>query len=314
MRRLWIALLLLAGLMAVFPAPVPGRAQDNLQFDRVLADIWPEYDRPGVLVILRVTLSSQASLPADVSLRIPRQASQPYNVAMQDVDGMLYTLDYTTEVSGDWLVIKLATPSPEIQVEYYDYRLIRNGDERLFEFRWMSDYTVQTMSVRFQQPVNTVQLELPPDMGKGRQEQDGLVYYTGVFGLLEAGAPFTISFKYVKNGDALSATQQEVKPSQPLTGRITGQTSFSQFLPWILGGLGLMLMAGGVYWLLGRRALQAPARQQHAGANTKTQTPAPIEPLSATPQQRPLYCHQCGKRAQTGDVFCRSCGTKLRYD
>ena len=25
-----------------------------------------------------------------------------------------------------------------------------------------------------------------------------------------------------------------------------------------------------------------------------------------------VYCHRCGRRAALSDVFCRSCGTKLR--
>jgi hypothetical protein len=27
-----------------------------------------------------------------------------------------------------------------------------------------------------------------------------------------------------------------------------------------------------------------------------------------------LYCHECGTRAQTGDRFCRVCGSKLRVE
>jgi hypothetical protein len=28
-------------------------------------------------------------------------------------------------------------------------------------------------------------------------------------------------------------------------------------------------------------------------------------------EQSQIYCHQCGKRAKPGDLFCRVCGSKL---
>ena len=35
--------------------------------------------------------------------------------------------------------------------------------------------------------------------------------------------------------------------------------------------------------------------------------------LSAENGNNDIFCHRCGKRAASGDRFCRSCGTKLRH-
>jgi len=44
--------------------------QSTVVFDQVMIEIWPEYDRPDVLVIYRIQLADNVSLPVQVSLLI----------------------------------------------------------------------------------------------------------------------------------------------------------------------------------------------------------------------------------------------------
>lgn len=56
---------------------VPVRAQQGVTFESVQIDLWPEYDRPDMLVVYRFVLAADAQLPTELSLRIPAAAGTP---------------------------------------------------------------------------------------------------------------------------------------------------------------------------------------------------------------------------------------------
>ena len=130
MRR-WVLPLLL--ILSVF-LPLGVRAQTPLTLDSVQVQIWPEYDKPSVLVIYQMTLPATTPLPATVSVRIPTAAGDPNAVAVHQVDGSLINVDKTRQVSGDWATISFTTTGPEIQLEYYDPTLEINGSARHFQY------------------------------------------------------------------------------------------------------------------------------------------------------------------------------------
>ena len=69
--------------------PVLTRAQQDIPFSSVEVDLWPEFDRPTMLVIYHITLPAQAKLPAPMSLRIPASVGTPNAVAAKQPDGAL---------------------------------------------------------------------------------------------------------------------------------------------------------------------------------------------------------------------------------
>lgn len=300
----WIILFcILFGLTGVGIA----HAQTPLEFETVQVDLWPEYDRPEVLVIYRIALSSTASLPAKLSLRIPAAVGQPYNVANQDVDGMLYLLDYDLAQEGEWLRVTFTTPTPNLQMEFYDPSLTRDEQTRNFAFQWAADYKVNSMTVKVQKPFNATDFNILPQMGTARQEGDGLFYYTTLVGTVNVGTPVSLSFSYNKPDDQLSITPMPVQASTPIEADGTGG-GFTQILPWILGGLGLVIIAAGGYWLW--QASRKPNHPKPRRHRSELGEPHPqYEGGSGT-----IFCHQCGKKAGAGDAFCRACGTRLRTD
>jgi len=123
--------------------------------------LWPEYDRPSVLVIYRIVLADQVSLPTRLSLRIPASAGEPNAVAEIDVAaGGLVNVAYARQVSGDWATLDFTVRSPEIQVEYYDPALDRQDVSRHFEYLWPGDYTIQALSIEIQQPLGASNLRI----------------------------------------------------------------------------------------------------------------------------------------------------------
>ncbi len=316
--RHWLMVLLM--LLPLFVS-MPVQAQSSTQLDRLEVDLWPEYDRPDVLVIYRVTLAPQTALPARLSLRIPKEVDKPSNLAMKDVDGFLYNIDnYTMTQDGDWQTINFSSPSLEIQMEYYDPTIKRVSPARSYKYIWPGDYAVKYLAFQVQQPINSSNMLILPEMGSGRVGADGLTYYDIVAGQKTVDSQYALQISYNKSDDKLSFSSATVGPVDPITQQSTGRTSFMDVLPWMLGVLGIFLITGGVfwYWQAGRgpsmperrrrdRLKLAVARVQSGPAGRK-------DPKGREDPAKQIYCYQCGKPASNGDVFCRSCGTRLRRE
>jgi len=291
----------------ILSIPTIAYAQEDIKIGRLQIDIWPEYDRPDVLVIYRIVLSPENALPAKMEFRIPLEANKPLNLAAKDADGMLYNLDYTTRIEGDWIWVSFTTPSQEIQLEYYDPRLLKTDLTREFEYRWPGDYTVEETVIQIQEPINTTRMEISPDLGEGVPGNDGLTYYISSIGSLDQNTPFSIQIEYDKTDDTLSSSQVPVFPSEPIGQQTQGRTSLGEVIPWVLGVLGAVMIVGGGfwYWHTGRDIQKTRKKQRQART---------LDDEEKTQPETAIYCHKCGKRAADGDLFCRVCGTKLQFE
>lgn len=287
--------LFLAILLLTLAMPV--RAQISQEFDTVNLDIWPEYDKPGVLVIYHVTLSSSMRLPAEITMRIPEAASAPSAVAEQNADG-LFNVPYQ-EVDRDnrWITIRFTVAFPQFQMEFYDPTLSIEGPDHDYTFRWPGDAAVNTLNVIVQQPRTASGLTLQPSSGTQTVGNDGLIYLTVPVGPVKLGDDFALTLTYQKTDDSLTrgAEAQQVTAVLP-----SSQTIESPAIPgstaWILGTLGALMIAGAIFWyLLSSHRLSAPSLTKAAKRKSKR-----------------VFCHQCGQQAGEEDVFCRACGTKLR--
>jgi hypothetical protein len=300
-KRFAAILLVLVLLMVTLPV----KAQNTQGFSRMVINIWPEYDRPGVLVFYRITLSAQTSLPATLSIRIPQAASEPFNVAMKDVDGRLDTLRSTSVKEGDWIKVTFTTPVPEVQFEYYDPSIRDLDNLHQYDYVWPADYSIDSLVLNIQQPLGVSDFQIKPAMGTGQLNPDGFTYYESVVGQVNEGVTFTIHMEYRKTGSSLSAPSQSVVPVEPISTSTAGWQTLNEVLPYILSGLGLFLILAGVYWYWrSGKAITSVIRKRYSISRVKD---AEIEPAE-------LYCPRCGRKASPEDAFCRSCGSKLRGD
>jgi hypothetical protein len=307
-------LLLSFGLMRPTPAlakPASQQVQKEILLNRFQVDIWPEYDKPSVLVIYHITLSTQTSLPTTMSIPIPAVAGKPYAVAWQSTDKALYDLKYEMVPAGDWTEIQFSTPAPDVQIEYYDPSLKKTGARRDFTFRWSGKYAVQDLSLTVQQPVNATDMTFRPAAGSGHPGDYGLTYYSLVVGKVNAGTTFDLAISYNKPDETLTNPDQfqKAQPNQPVDSSTSGRVAFDQLLPWGVGGLGLLLIAAGSFWYW--RTGRVPSARTAAGRPHHTHSRSG-QVLSPAAVGETTYCHQCGKKAAPGDAFCRACGTKLR--
>jgi len=308
MRRLFIIIILIVSLFSVQPA----QGQSTMTIEELEIGLWPEYDRQDVLVIFRISLAADVTLPAQMSIRIPRDAGAPYNLAMKDMDGLLYNLAYSTEVQDEWLKIIFTTPSAELQLEYYDPGLTKTDRKREFEYIWPGDYTVNNLVLVVQQPNNATAMQILPDFGSGSAGEDGLIYYSKIVGEVRAGTPLTVGFSYNKADDELSFGSQSMQPVQASGGDASGRVNATDILPWVIGGVGLVLVLGGFLWFMLSRnrgsAVGSTGKRRH---RTSTR---PLDKRSNEYPDGPVYCSQCGRKAAPADMFCRTCGNRLRTE
>jgi hypothetical protein len=122
---------------------------------------------------------------------------------------------------------------------------------------------------------------------------------------LKAGVPFDFSVEYNKTTDTLTVPSTKVEPSSPLGQDTTGRISLGIYAPYIIGGLGILLVGSGFgyYFLWARR-----------GAPQKSQRRRRARPTEESTTGADVYCPQCGQRGRAGDRFCRVCGTRFRQE
>ncbi|HSQ25923.1 MAG TPA: zinc ribbon domain-containing protein [Anaerolineales bacterium] len=302
-------LLLFLCLLIIIPVRVA--AQTDLNVSTVEVDLWPEYDRPSILVIYRITLAPDVTLPAEVSLRIPARVGLPNAVAAKQTDGSLINAPYDVQESGDWGILIFQATSPELQIEYYDPALTKDGAKRSFEYRWPGDFAVDRFTMQVQQPMGATDMRIAPSFGNGATAADGFVYFLSEIGSISLGQTFSVNLEYTKESDDLSLSDLPISPSGPISESPLSSPDIADILPWVLGITGVVLLVGGGlwYWLSGKKQFQSkPGRR-------RTRKPArQAEVDSSVDGEEYIYCHQCGKRASKGDRFCRVCGTQLRIN
>ncbi len=257
--------------------------------------LWPEYDDPGLLVIFAGSFVDQTGFPRDVSISLPAGARN-VQAAYPDASGGLLQAD--SAVSGNTLTFK-QLPVASFHAEYYLDRQ-PSGNQREIVYTFQAPYAIEALAVTVQQPARATDLTIDPAAESSETRDDGLTYFVFNRAGLAAGDALQIVVRYTKTDDSvtnpqLAVTSSSVTPaaatSEPARGADVGA-----WLPWVLVGLGTVMLAGwGTYWLLTRRAKRAPV-----------ETTAPVRrATSAAPGD---FCTQCGHPHRPEDRFCAQCG------
>jgi hypothetical protein len=297
MMRKIISMLLLWFVLLI---PVSVQAQAQLHLSLVSVDIWPEYDRAAVLTIDHITLAPDTVLPARFTLRLPLGA-EINAVAIANTTGNLINAPYDSTNQSAWSVLTITTTSLQVQVEYYT-ALVKDGITRHISYDWAGDYAVDKLEVNFLRPLGAGSPTISLPSVEASPGQDGLTNYRMEAADLKAGMPFALRIDYQRQTDALSISSLPVQAASTPGPDTPGHVSMTGLLPWVLVGIGLLLIGAGitgfVVWQRGNQVTRTIKRQKPR--------------LTKEGENEFIYCSQCGKRAQPGDVFCRTCGTRLK--
>ena len=296
--RKWLLILTMG---ALFMFPSFAFAQDEIAIQSVNVSLWPEYDKAEMLVINYIALSEETSLPAQLNVRVSVDAVL-HTVAVGETSESVSDqgVDYTTKKDGEWLVISINATGPAVQLEYYDPNLKKDNNLRSYSYRWLSDYDVVGFVVVFQQPFDAVEFKSSLPLQDDGAHADDMQYYFSDAGTIPAGETFTFDLSYQKPTDMLSVSRLEIQPVV-VDANTPGRVSLKNYLPYIIGGLGVILIVGGLvyYRRSGRSGSKKSRRRQHPRAEGEENA-------------SDVYCAQCGTRARGGDRFCRVCGSRIR--
>jgi hypothetical protein len=297
----WLVFALLLGSII---SPFSVSAQGETKLEAINLELWSEYDQPSMLVIYQFMVSQETPLPAEVTLRFPKN-SNLIAVAVEH-NGELFNKDVMSPVEqGNWQTIKIRADSYEPhRIEYYQ-PLTQDGDKRQFKFHWFGDYYVTEFTVNILIPADSTDLVTSPPLEDMDTTPDGLLTVgTVTKNDLKMMNPFQFELEYRRTSASLVNPRQataQIEPAIPVDEDTPGRVSITN-LPLIIGGFGLALIVIALfsYW----RSTQSTESQP------RKRRPYKREEV----EEGQAYCHECGTRAHVGDRFCRTCGSRLRVE
>jgi hypothetical protein len=189
--------LLVGAFLLAILVPAPARAQPRVErLERLEISLWPEYDQPSMLVMLKGWLPASTTLPATVRLPMPAEAGVPNAVAYRGPDGSMLMAAHRFEDQGEWVYVDLTTQSTEIRLEYY-VALDTTKPDRSYRFEWPSGIEVAQVTYDVLQPRGSRGLQVVPPGAKSALN-DGLIEERANLGPVPRGAEFTIEVRYSK--------------------------------------------------------------------------------------------------------------------
>lgn len=274
---------MIRALFALLLALAPGaQAASNPPLANLQIEIWPEHDRPQVLVIFRGELAPNTRLPAELSLRIPASSGGPAAVAYAEHEsGKLLNLPYKHEEAGNFILVNIRPPQRFFHLEFYD-RMALDKAQREYRYAWPGDVAAERVSVFVKEPAGSSNLTVQPSMEVRGRSPDGLTHRAAQLGALKAGQQLPIEIRY---------TKPDPRPSTEIMGEIaappgTPAETPSPAWPLVLVAAGAVVLIGSVAALVWRRR-----RVQPAGSGN--------------------FCAKCGRATKAGDRFCADCGAAL---
>lgn len=278
-------------------AAAPGFAQSPVSLiDSLVIEIWPDYDKASVLVLLTGTLAGATPLPATVTLPLP-EAAQLNAVARIDSQGgdMRDDISWNTDSPN---TLTLITPELRFRVEYYfPYKVDKN--QHTFDYTWLAAVSVNNLQLWVQRPLAAIMIKAEPATAKVASRGDGFEYYTFPVQAVPAGRPVSISVTYEMSSDQLSlarippantGTQPSVRPAAPFGG-----IRFSWALVAVVAGT--VIIIGALIWQIASRRRSSDIRK-------------PVD-SSVQNGSGARFCSNCGEPVDKGDKFCRGCGSEL---
>jgi hypothetical protein len=312
MRPLRVATGALAVVLLGLSAPA---AQSPAVLGNLGIDLWPDYDRPGLLVIYRATIAPETPLPAQLVFRIPAAAGAPNAVAERAADDRLVTLPYDRTVDGGTALIAFTASRPYVQLEYYDPAITREGPEHRFAFTWPGDFEVRDFSISLQQPHLSQNFTTVPEAASAATSADGLTYHTLVRTGTKVGETVGVEASYEKASDRLSA--ETLPPAAtptpaPATGNVPvpalpTESATTSYSPTMLVVVAAMFACAAAAIVI---ALMSQSRQ--TGSAPALTPPSRAASSKVSGKKAARFCTQCGAGIGAGDRFCQRCGSALR--
>ncbi len=300
----------------------PLQAQDVPTLANLEISVWPEYDRPEVLVIYRGMFAVDTPLPVPVEIYLPARVGQPSAVAWVNEGGQQFNQQFTTRVEGDWLVVSFELDTTRFQVEYYDLLSVDPAGQRQYTFSYTADYPINSLAVEFQVPPTADGYTLDPSADSVISGPTGLVYHLADASSLALGDGRSWTFTYKKaSADLTVSAFTQPAVSAPEASPAAEDADNSTVLVFFVAFVALIGVGAGAFWL-GRRTQPAPEaasptspgqkrRGSGRGAGGETASRGQRQRLTPAGSEGVLFCAQCGAELRPDSDYCHRCGTPV---
>ena len=274
-----------------------GFAQNAIPvIDSLDLEIWPDYDKTSVLVLLTGTLPGDTRLPASVTLPLPEVAQLNAVARIDSKDGnMKDDIFSSTDPSG---TLTFSTPDLRFRVEYYLPYTV-NKNQRSFDYTWLAAITVNNFQLRVQRPTSASSLNTEPSTANVVRSGDGFDYHTFPARAVPAGQPFPLHVDYKMTTTQLSATSLPPPNTSIQTPALPATPSTGSGINWALAATvtGVLIILVALIWQIVSRRPSPDIRKPF---DSRVEKKSPVK-----------FCGNCGEPIDEGDRFCSGCGSEL---
>ena len=271
-------------------------------------EVWPEYDKPSVLVIYNATLDAGTAFPQTMRIPLPSGVTVTA-VADADATGGLFTVPWSSETTEQGETVVFDIEKPHFVVEFYA-DVLSPPPSRSFDLVLSAPYATAQGSLSLRQPARASDMQITPSLAQTGTDSLGNPLYSQQLGALVAGQEIPLSVAYTK-ADAdpsVSATEEPV-PAQAIPEPRTGTPDW---LPLLVGGLVIVLVGALAIYLLLQWQQRHDAKSRQARRREDRERGVPpgrkSPPLGEESAWQNAYCPKCGRKYDAADKFCRSCG------
>jgi hypothetical protein len=192
-----MALLALAAALAVMAGIGHWRAgaESPPQFTNMAVSVMPEYDQPRVLVSYRGDLNADVSLPLEVGLRLPADASIEHICSIKQPGEEHICQPYSADPDGQYLAVTWEAVTPTMYVELY-YSSVSGAGQRSLDFNFWPPYPVDNLDLFVLEPMDATDFTLSPAPAD-TLEEEGSIPQSMVLTLGLAGAAVLVFVLYI---------------------------------------------------------------------------------------------------------------------
>lgn len=269
------------------------RAEGSPQLTNMAVSVMPEYDQPRVLVSYRGELNADVSLPREMRLRLPTDASIEHICSIKQPGEEHICQKYSADPDGQYLAVTWEAVTPTMYVEFY-YGSVSGAGERSLDFDFWPPYEVKNLDLFVLEPMDATNFSLLPAPADS-VEEEGFRHHSYSFQDLPVDEPVSVEMTYARPTDQPSAPPRSATIAEDSGG-------ISQTVIVALGLAIAGVLAVVLYNIFARRFR---IRFMPVWGRAPGDGEAPS-------QESTIFCRQCGAAIQRGFEFCPACGQGVR--
>lgn len=296
----WLRRLALVGLAVVLAAMSgigcqQASAESSPQFTNMAVSVMPEYDQPRVLVSYRGELNTDVSLPLQVGLRLPADASIEHVCSVKQPGEEHICQKYSADPDGQYLAVTWEAVTPIMYVEFY-YGSVSGAGERSLNFDFWPPFEVDNLDLFVLEPAEASDFSLSPAPIDSVEER-GFRHHSYSFQDLPVDEAVSFEMTYTR------PTGQPSAPARAAAVTAADDNGgISQTVVLTLGLAGAAVLAFVLYTVFARRfGVRLFA--------VLGRTPGDWE---GAVQGDTFFCRQCGGSVRPEFEFCPRCGQEVR--